>query len=266
MIDNKLRELIQAKVKLGQASFYRKLKQIREDLSYSIPNEIAVYVLASENGIDPLPFIQDHEKEDYRQAIQMRRKSTEPPKLTVLKTGKKETVLTTKKIVIHIPNMPEYEVPNLHRSIIEDAARMSESYPVIYLFENSVREFIKEVLDKKKPDWWDKVNSGIKKRVEDRKSTETQNAYHGRTRVHPIQYVDFDDLRNIIQNNAKIFNDYMPDNNVEYIQQKLREIKDSRNILMHCNPLTENDTKRVNVYFIDWQNQLISIKEKLEHI
>jgi len=267
MIPIELREQIQSKLKIGGASFYYQIKRIRENLGYTCSKEIAAYVLASENGIDPMPYIKGDEMADYRQAIQMRRTPLiplTPPSSPApeIKTISKDSTTTPKKLVIQIQDMDEFNVPNLTRSTIDDAREMTKIYPVIYLFENSVREFIKEVLDKRSSNWWDGVNENIKKRVENRKKTETQNAYHGQSRIHSIQYVDFDDLRNIIQSNAKIFNDYMPDNNVEYIQQKLRELKDSRNILMHCNPLTETDMIRVKVYFTDWQNLLKAIREK----
>lgn len=269
MIPNKLREDILLKINKTPRWFYIQLEQIRENLGYSFSREIAAYVFASENGIDPLPYIEGEQITEYRQAIQMRR-TLQLPRIPITttnpetRTEAKEIPTNPRRVVIQIPDLDEYEIPNLTGSTIADAAQMSKIYPVIYLFENSVREFIREVLDKRSPQWWDHVNAGIRKRVEDRKNTEMQNAYHGKTRVHPIQYVDFDDLRNIIQNNAKIFNDFMPDNNVEYIQQKLREVKDSRNILMHCNPLTETDMTRVRLYFTDWLNQLRATQEKLE--
>lgn len=268
MIPRELREQILSKLKKRRAWFYLQINRVREELAYTFSEEIAAYVLASENGIDPLPYIKGDEMADYRQAIQMKLTRLKPLDQSSshaheTKTETKDNTTTPKKIVVQIQDMDEFDVPNLTRSVINDAREMTKVYPVIYLFENSVREFIKEVLDKRSPDWWDNVNKGIKKKVEDRKITETQNAYHGKSRIHSIQYVDFDDLRNIIQSNAKIFNDYMPDNNVEYIQQKLREVKDSRITLMHCNPLTERDVTRVKVYFTDWQSQLKASREKL---
>ena len=187
-----------------------------------------------------------------RRTLEQGQISQPSPTANEKRTIRKHTSRPSKPISVLIPDLEKLQIPNLTKSNVLEAAEMAKVYPLIYLFENSVRGFIKEVLDKEKPNWWDRVNKGIKQRVEDRQKTEKQNAYHGKSRIHPIQYVDFDDLRNIIQSNAKIFNEYMPDKNVEYLQQKLRELKDSRNILMHCNPLTEDDIRRVRLYLADW--------------
>jgi hypothetical protein len=100
------------------------------------------------------------------------------------------------------------------------------------------------------------------KRVESRIQREKKNRYHGRRGIHPIQYVDFEDLRNIIATNAKSFNKYMPDNNIEWLIQRLREVKDSRDILMHCNPITKDDIERVRLYFSDWLRQMSGESDK----
>ncbi|MFH2112099.1 MAG: Swt1 family HEPN domain-containing protein [Candidatus Bathyarchaeota archaeon] len=262
MISSDLRDQILSRLGKSIPWFYAELRQISENLGFSFSNRIIAYVFAYENGVDPSPFIKDEELAEYRQAIQMRRtmglvpSPQTPVSIPEDKTVRKSTPRLPKPVFVQIPEMERLNVPNLAKEIVNDASEMAKIYPLIYLYENSVREFIKEVLDKRSPDWWDKVNKGIKDRVEDRQRTEKQNAYHGKLRVHPIQYVDLDDLRNIIQSNAIIFNDYMPDKNVEYLQQKLRELKDSRNILMHCNPLTQDDMQRVRLYFADWVRQL----------
>lgn len=254
MISGEFRDIIKSELGWTHYRFYKELKQVNESLGYGFSNRIIAYIIAYENGIDPSNYIEQNDIADYRQAIQMRRTIGQA---TISKSSNEESITKSKSkksnkpIFIKIPDLEQLQITNLTKSDLNEAVEMTKVYPLIYIYENSVRQFIKEVLDKEKPDWWKYVNKSIKRRVDDRRKTEKQNAYHGKSRVHPIQYVDFDDLRNIIQSNAKIFNEYMPDKNIEYLQQKLRELKDSRNILMHCNPLTEDDIRRVRLYLAD---------------
>jgi len=258
MIDKDILILLQKKLNLKERQTRNRIEKIRKEIGYGYSSEIAAYVLAYENDIDPSPFIKVEELTEYRGAIQTRQTMKQPlihktPVPTYEeKTGQRKTSRSQKPIVVQFNELEKYEVTNLPKTIVNEATEMAQIYPLIYLYENSVREFIKEILDERNPDWWDNVNKGIKERAERRQKTEIQNAYHGKSRVHLIQYLDFDDLRNIIQSNALIFNEYMPDKNIEYMQQKLRELKDSRNILMHCNPLTEDDKNRVRLYLSDW--------------
>lgn len=212
---------------------------------------IASYVVAIEKDVDVTEFMDENEKEIVRQFmgpnVRYVRVEAEPKRIKV-----------PSKRVIRFPDKFESDFPsNLTESTIKEAVEMSEVYPYIYLLENSIRTFIRIVMEKVNTDWWNtKVNNTIRKRAESRMASETKNRYHGRRGVHPIQYVNFDHLRTIIARNREHFEERLPDNSIEWLTQRLREVKDSRDILAHNNPLIEDDVRRVKLYYNDWIKQI----------
>ena len=212
---------------------------------------IASYVVALEKGVDVTEFMDEEEKNSVRQFmgpnVRYVRVEAEPKRVTV-----------SKKRVIRFPDKFESDFPqNLTELTVREAVEMSDVYPYIYLFENSIRTFIREIMEKIDTNWWNtKVKKSIQKMAEERMAKETKNRYHGKRGVHPIKYVDFDHLRTIIARNREHFEDHLPDNSIEWLSQRLKEVKESRDILAHNNPLTENDVRRVKTYYEDWIKQI----------
>jgi len=255
MINRRILKELEKKTSLSKSRVYELIDDMRKRIkAYS--RETAANVLAAERGINVYSILGEEEIKEVREALKILHATPTPIPTETRKMIGRSVTRVMQPRVIQLKGMENFDVQNLPSSVINEASEMSYVYPIIYLFENSLRAFIKEVLDEENPDWWANVNSKMMKRAESRIQKEKKNRYHGRRGVHPIQYVDFDDLRNIIATNAIIFNKYMPDNNVEWLIQRLREVKDSRDILMHCNPITEDDIERVRLYFGDWLRQI----------
>lgn len=167
--------------------------------------------------------------------------------------GKKPTVVSFSDD-LKIPN------PGLPDHILLDAKKMLSVYPYLYLFENSVRNFIIDVMAQKHgPEWWkQKVGNPIQSKAEDRMEKDGRNRWHGKRGQHPIFYVDIDDLRAIITTNEQDFRDKFPAvrRPLEWVQQRIEEIEISRNVVAHNNPLADNDIARLKVYFKDWVEQM----------
>ena len=154
--------------------------------------------------------------------------------------------------------------PLLPRALVDEAAEMSKIFPVIYLFENSVRNLVKIVLENKYGDgWWDsKVSTKTKDKVDDRLKQEDANRWHGKRGVHKIFYTDIEDLKSIIISNWEDFKAIF--RNQAWVQSKIEEIELSRNIIAHNNPLSDRDIKRLRINFEDWIRQ-ISKFEKIKN-
>jgi hypothetical protein len=255
MINRQILQELKEKTGLSDRRVYELIDEMRKNIkAYS--RETAANVLAAEKGVDIYSILGNEEVKEVREALGILHAIPVPRQEESKKTTRKSIARTMRPRVIQMPGMEKIDIPNLPTSIVNEAFEMSQVYPYIYLFENSLRAFIKEVLDEENPDWWNNVRKNTRERVERKMADETKNRYHGRRGVHPIQYVDFDDLRNIIAANREHFEEYMPDHSIEWIQQRLREAKDTRNILMHCNPLKTEDVQRIKLYFGDWVRQI----------
>jgi len=261
MINRQIFKELKKRINLSERRIYELIEDMRIKIkAYS--RETAAYVLAAEKGVEVYSILNENEIKEVREALGILHSTLTSTQTNSKKVIKKSVTRTMRPRLIQMPGMEKIDVPNLATSIINEAFEMSQVYPYIYLFENSLRAFIKEVLDEEDPYWWDKVRKKTREKVESKIAKETKNRYHGRRGIHPIQYVDFDDLRNIIAANREYFEEYMPDHSVEWIQQRLREAKDSRNILMHSNPLIKEDIQRVKLYFGDWIRQISDIIEE----
>jgi len=153
--------------------------------------------------------------------------------------------------------------PLLTDKVIAEGKEMAEEvYPLLYVFENSVREMILRVMQKAHgPNWWDsKVSSGIREEVEKRKKREDENPWHGKRGAHSICYTDLDHLGRIVQNNWVDFKAILP--RPQWLEQRLDEMGHSRNPVAHMNPLSRNDIQRIKVYFRDWET-LVKAKRNL---
>lgn len=222
-----------------------------EEIGPLYTRRISSYIVALEKGVDVTEYMDETEKEAVRQFM--------GPNVRYVRVELEPKVKNVpRKRVLKFPDKFESDCPkNLSETIVKEAIEMSRVYPYLYLVENSIRSFIREVMDKIDPNWWDtSVNKSIQRDVEDRMKREIKNRYHGKRGVHPIQYVDFDHLRTIISRNREHFEEHLPENSIQWLTQRLKELKETRNILAHNNPLTENDIRRVKTYYEDWVAQV----------
>jgi len=153
--------------------------------------------------------------------------------------------------------------PLLTPRVMKDATTMAEHvYPIMYVFENSVREFITRVLRNVHGDgWWSAAApSEVKNLVQGRMAQEKKHAWHGRRGAHEIFYTDIEDLRRLVTSNRNWphFEPLLHDQN--WFATRVSEIKLSRNIVAHNNPLLPNDVKRLEVYFQEWQDLITAVR------
>jgi len=156
--------------------------------------------------------------------------------------------------------------PVLPSRIIADAKEMSERvYPILYVFENSVREVIKRVLSAEfGKDWWDRcASASVKRTVADRIRQEDDIPWHGSRNTHPIFYTDIKDLISLVRNQEAWPKLEPVLKNIEWFTQLINCIGASRNPIAHMNPIAPHDRRRLVVNFIDWHR---TIKARLSII
>jgi hypothetical protein len=144
------------------------------------------------------------------------------------------------------------------REAVEMATKV---YPLLYAFENSVREFIDGHLTATYgPEWWDEpklVSTDVRRTVEISRKAEAENRTHSARNARPIYYTTFGDLVAIVlsEKGAKVFKrPLFP--RPTWFPELVKASEHTRNIVAHMNPLERQDLQRLEVDFRDWTNQI----------
>lgn len=248
--DSQLRQALLGKLGISPQALYQRASRIKRDHG-PMSTEDAIYWIAVDQGFDLSKFLDMGTVDRIRGLRQAAHRPTPPARPTArVRPG------VPKAIVIGEVKLSD---PILPRQILDDAKRMAEkAYPLIYVFENSVRETIRLVMTRAHGNnWWSgHVAQNIQRSVQQRIDQEEQNAWHGRRGSHPIYYTSIGHLSRIVTANWGEFQDILP--SLAWFTQRMDEIELSRNILEHNNPLRARDLVRLEMYLRDWQDQIAS--------
>ncbi|MGA2972603.1 MAG: DUF2240 family protein [Candidatus Bathyarchaeia archaeon] len=256
MINKQIMNLLQDRTRVTVQRLYQMIEDKKQQYSYSISKETAAYLVAAENGIDISKYLKDDELSKVRELKAVIVPPVRP------RLSAKEALSDSKQVVIEIDKGVKIVDPLLPKKFVTDATKMAGVYPVVYIFENSVRNLISNVMNSKYEDkWWDaRVGPKIREKVKGRIDNEDKNRWHGRRGAHPIFYTDIDELKSIITTNWSNFEDIFP--NLQWVTGKIDEIEMSRNIIAHNNPLEDRDIVRLKLNLEDWLKQIASWTEK----
>lgn len=247
-------KLLLEKTKVTVQRIYQMIDEKKAQYSYSVSKETAAYLVAAENGIDISKYLKDDELAKVREL-----KAVIVPMVKPRPTPKDAS---SKQIVIEIDKGVKVVDPLLPKKLVDDATKMAAVYPVVYIFENSVRNLISSIMTSKHGEkWWDaKVGAKTKDKVKGRMENEDRNRWHGKRGAHPIFYTDIDELKSIITGNWLDFQDVFPD--LQWVTGKIDEIEMSRNVIAHNNPLEDRDITRLKLNLEDWIMQISRWTEK----
>ena len=166
---------------------------------------------------------------------------------------------TVRELRVGDAKIPKAALSQRH---MDDARRMAEVYPLLYAFENSVREFIDGHLTATYgPNWSDDtkiVNSDMKKRVDRNRNAEKRHRYHSTRSARFIYYTDIGDLPLIVQsqNGWKVFKGLKAFPSDKWLAARIETVEPSRNVIAHMNPVKKRDVDRVKLTFEDWLDQV----------
>lgn len=265
MIDQELFAAIKTKQNVSTQAIYSGIHKVRKRFGNSISKEEASYIYASELGIDIYRYLKDNAefRSHVRGLISSVQKTSSENKVVKKVRGKPKIVkiLKIKETQIDDPLLPQ--------RVIVDAKKMAEVYPLIYIFENSVRNFIRKAMNKAFPEgWWNEKRIPVDpfRKANSRKDEEGKNLWHGTRSSNMLDYVDLDEVEKVISRNAETLTPYFKGlpKDIEWLKIKIKELYPSRNVIAHCNPLSNDDIERVKVICRDWQKQLPMLIAKLE--
>jgi hypothetical protein len=230
--------------------------------------EQAVYTIAHENEIDVSKYLDQDTTREVRDLVaQLRAGQSSNGSGTTSAPTRSRARRTSRAVNVTIKGIgPEkLRVPALKESHADAAKRMAERvYPVVYLFENSVRDLIELVLkDAFGKDWWrTAVPADIQKTAIKHNEAEKRDQWHGKRGARDIDYVFLNDLWAIIKHQWKYFKTLFPDQ--AWTQTMItRNMNVSRIVLAHMNPLAADDINSLESSFKQWVKQLQGVEDKL---
>jgi len=143
--------------------------------------------------------------------------------------------------------------PILPQGILDDAARMATTaYPMLYVFENSVRHAIAMMLGNKfGVDWWNRgaIPEDVKSTVAGRDGKSPQ-AWHSARVTHPIFFTEAKDLIAIVEKNWKVFSALFP--RKDWFADLVSSIDMARDAVSHMNPLQRRDVDTLRENLSEW--------------
>lgn len=211
----------------------------------------AVCLLAHQRKLDLSRYLDEGKLASIRQL------ATVAPSPEPAPPAKRRRKGAAKAVYVTIARDIKLSDPILPQRIIKEAKLMAEKvYPLLYIFENSVREVIQRVMVQAYGDnWWtEKAPKKVRDTVAGRMQSEKRKAWHSKRGAHAIYYTDIDELKGIVASNwepfAPLFNDQ------SWFTHIVDQIAVSRHVVAHSNPISKQDLKRLEVNFTDWENQI----------
>ena len=247
--NRKLRSALLAKLGVSPQRLSQKVASLKKQHG-PMETEDGTYVLAHLEGLDLSKYLSRDTVDRIRGMI--------PGKGSAPASQKQEKGKPQARVrkPVRIGAQVDSSDPLLPESVVAAAGRMAEVYARLYVLENSIRNVILRVLHAEHgKDWWTKcAPAPVQADVTRRKGAEAKTPWHGKRGAHDIHYSDFGDLRKTIEKNWDSFAELFP--NRPWITQRLSELEPPRNVVAHCNPLSESDRNRIDLYYDDWMKLL----------
>lgn len=127
---------------------------------------------------------------------------------------------------------------------------MAEAYVMLYCIENSLRNFIDEILNEKYgEDYISNIflPNNVKHCIQQRKSEEKKNLWLPIRGDKDVYYLDFVDLATLITNNWDIFKIYFPEQ--AWISTKLNELYKVRCLIAHNSYIGKDERDMIVLYY-----------------
>jgi Swt1-like HEPN len=251
--------------KLGVSK--QRLSQLVQSRKQELPMDTpqAVYTIAHENGIDISRHLAPEETKEVRGLVAALRNGRQAGQVPESAQKRPRRAGQRKDVKVTIAGVDVGKIPVLKPAHAKDAKRMSEEvFPLLYIFENSVRDLIERVLEAKHgAEWWDTVvPPRVRRRAEENKAAEGQDPWHGARGARPVDYVFLTDLWAIIKHRWPDFSALFPTQ--AWVESIITgDMNVSRRPLAHMNPIHKDDVTNIKAAFRKWTRQLQAVEGKL---
>lgn len=155
---------------------------------------------------------------------------------------------------------PKYHAPppfpiQIDRQIRNEAENMQHCYYWLYIFENTLRDFIQNSLSGKYgEDWYNELSQGVKREIELNKG----KWHSGILPRNRLEFTTLDELHSIIRNKwGDGFKEKFENIDQASLIESLKRIEKFRNTIAHSRMLTEEES---NTFYYEIKRVLSSIK------
>lgn len=243
MVNRKVRQLLLDKLKVSPQALSQRAKRIKSAFGPMSTDE-AVYVIAHQHHIDLSRHLPIEIIDRVRSLV-----PKELPKLAVSPPAKR--ILRRKK------RAATSSYPLVNEPTIAKGVKIGEeSFPQVFVLENSIRNLIIQRLTKAyDSDWWNKARiKNIRDNVQKTIDKEKKYPHRQKRALHPIFYSNFADLKQIILNERNYFADVILD--FQWFAVEMDQVYMARNSLAHSVTLTEDDASKIRLFYRDWARLL----------
>lgn len=254
-----LRTVLANKLGISERQVYNRAQELANRASIKISD--AIWVLAAQNQINLTKYLPPEVVDRVRYLLPQ---IPAPPRGAMPSGEKAERKKKTAPKEFVVAKDFKGSDPILPIQVFEEAREMAAIYPLLYLLENSIREYLRRIVDARLgKEWWTTTaQSRIKDKINDRMSDENKHAWHQRRGDHPIDYLDFSELSLIVKNNEALFvPDFLP--SVQWFEQFVLEAYKSRCVVCHMNPLEQDNILDVRLKIKKWQKLVEAKKDAL---
>jgi len=257
MTNRELRRALLQTLGISPQALFQQCQRLKKQIPMT--TEEAVYVIAQRNKIVLDKYLDKGTIERVRVLYQQVFPATQQNESR--KSERVKTVIAKPRI-IKIGKDLTFNDPILPQRKIDEANEMANVYPIIYVLENSIRQFIDRIMAAKYGDnWWEtQAPKPLREDVSIRMADDKKHSWHQRRGARPIDYLDLKDLPRLVGKVEKIVvPNIIP--SLEWFRQLIEEVYKSRCVVCHMNPLDKNNIKAVEVRFNHWQKQITEKKD-----
>lgn len=145
-----------------------------------------------------------------------------------------------------------------------------QAYHLLYLFENSIREFINQVLTKKySSNWWmsEKFDAVFKNQIE--KTRVDRHPWLKKKKVHEVYLLELEQLIHILSQRKTVFDPYFRNmgkyDDTNWLISKISDVNKIRRIVMHDNPILIEMLNSLRTDVLKWLDQMSIVIDKIKN-
>lgn len=235
--------------------------------NHSIPSELAMFAIAT---IKKIPITREINKNP--EIAKQLREFLKTNQVIQPVLQAKKTSARKRKESTYICKYIRFEADDflVTDDVLKELSHSFEMYQLIYVFENSIREFISNVFLKTYgEDWWikshvfDEYREDVKRNMKDE-----DNPWVDKKIMNPLYYLYLENLSTILSQSKKIFNPYFKDmakhRDSQWLINIIGDVNKTRRIIAHNNPLTKKMFYRCKNDLEKWFEQIPAIVKILK--
>jgi hypothetical protein len=242
MVERRVRKLLLEKLGISPQALSQQAQTMKIKHG-PMSTEEATYVIAHQRGIDLSRFLPIEVIDRVRSLVP---KQLPTPVHSKLATRPRPR---SKKSATSYPLVPD-------SLSAKGVAIGSESFPQMFVLENSIRTLVTQRLSETYgKDWWGKGRfKGVRDNVQRIIDKEKNYPHRDKRGLHPIFYSNFAELKLIVLNEFDQFSDVIL--NRQWFEVQMDQVYMSRNSLAHSVAITEDDETRIRLFYSEWAKLL----------